>query len=282
MACKSRSGFPGSTNGSVLKTNRFFRTIIGFFGKTFGFVRATEGCVHATFGWARATKGFVDATYGFERETGGARLKSGLKSVSQSVPNAFRAEKNAEKSRFHWRFHTSKKSSSFLEISASNSHNKMDDHSGLDRGNGGIANANPRSQRPRRNPLKNNIMNLNNKAIQRAELINEALLNTQTTGTAFGGVTYAEFSSGIAPSFEKRVAYDQSQMTSEGLRQEIENADITTAEYVVLYRDGIRSHPAHGPNSPLYVQCGYVADNQKRSGLTRRAADDPAPTGVMN
>ena len=93
MACKSRSGFPGSTNGSVLKTNRFFRTIIGFVGKTFGFVRATEGFVHATFGWARATKGFVGGTYGFERETGGARLKSGLKSVSQSAPNAFRAEK---------------------------------------------------------------------------------------------------------------------------------------------------------------------------------------------
>lgn len=146
--------FPRSTNGSVLKTNRFSPTIIGFFRKTFGFVRATEGCVHATFGWARATKGFVGGTYGFERETGGARPKTGLKSVSQSAPNAFRAEKNAEKGCFHWRFHTSKKSSSFLEISASNSHNKMDDHSGLDRGNGGIANANPRSQRPRRNPLK--------------------------------------------------------------------------------------------------------------------------------
>lgn len=124
-------------------------------------------------------------------------------------------------------------------------------------------------------------MNINNKMVHRADLMTNALIQNQATGVAFGGLSYSEFSSGIAPSFEKRVAYDQSLMTSEGLYQEIQNADITTAEHVILYRDAIRSHPDYGPNSALYVQCGYVADNQKRSGLTRRSADEPTPTGVL-
>ena len=108
----------------------------------------------------------------------------------------------------------------------------------------------------------------------------EALHNNQATGIAFGGMPYAVFSSGIAPSFETRDAYAQTLMKAEGERQEIVNADIVSAGYLIHYRDGIRSHPDYGPNSALYVQCGYVADNQKRSGLTRRSADEPAPTGV--
>ena len=39
-------------------------------------------------------------------------------------------------------------------------------------------------------------------------------------------------------------------------------------------RDAIRCHPDYGPNSALYVQCGYVADNQKKSGLTRPAGEE--------
>lgn len=109
----------------------------------------------------------------------------------------------------------------------------------------------------------------------------EALVNNNATGIAFAGIPYADFCSGIAPSFDKRDAYQESLLTADGERQEINNADIQTATYVGLYRDAIRSHPDFGPNSALYVQCGYVADNQKRSGLTRSSAEELPATGVM-
>jgi len=63
-------------------------------------------------------------------------------------------------------------------------------------------------------------------------------------------------------------------MTAAGQRQEIDNADLDTAEHVAHMRDAIRCHPGYGPNSALYVQCGYIADNQKKSGLTRPAGEE--------
>ena len=98
-----------------------------------------------------------------------------------------------------------------------------------------------------------------------------ALENNNATEVDFAGMTYAQFCSGVAPSFEKREQYEDSQMTAAGKRQEIDNADLNTADHVAHMRDAIRCHPDFGPNSALYVQCGYVADNQKKSGLTRPA-----------
>jgi hypothetical protein len=63
-------------------------------------------------------------------------------------------------------------------------------------------------------------------------------------------------------------------MNAAGERQEIDNADIDTVDQVHHMRDAIRCHPDYGPNSALYVQCGYVADNQKKSGLTRPAGEE--------
>jgi hypothetical protein len=98
---------------------------------------------------------------------------------------------------------------------------------------------------------------------------------------AFAGYSYNQFLSGIAPSFDKREEYAASLVLAVGQRQEIDNADEHTAKIVTRTRDAIRSHPDFGPNSALYVQCGYVADNQKRSGLTRNnSADAPPPSGV--
>ena len=102
----------------------------------------------------------------------------------------------------------------------------------------------------------------------------EALENNNATEVDFAGMNYTQFCSGVAPSFEKRELYAGSLMNAAGERQEIDNADIDTVDQVHHMRDAIRCHPDYGPNSALYVQCGYVADNQKKSGLTRPAGEE--------
>lgn len=121
-------------------------------------------------------------------------------------------------------------------------------------------------------------MIITNHTIERTKLVKEALYNNGATDVAFGALTYAAFCSGVDPSFDTRTAYERSLNISEGIRQEIDNADEQTATYVQRVVDGIKSHPDYGPNSPLYVQCGYTAQNQRRSGLTRPANNTP-PTG---
>jgi hypothetical protein len=90
---------------------------------------------------------------------------------------------------------------------------------------------------------------------------------------------YAQFVSGVAPSFDQREEYEGNLMLAVGQRQEIENADENSATYVTHMRDSIRCHPDYGPNSALYVQCGYIADNQRKSGLTRGQGDADESNG---
>ena len=109
-------------------------------------------------------------------------------------------------------------------------------------------------------------MIIKNQKVERAHLMKAALENNNATGVDFAGMDYAQFCSGVAPSFAMREQYVESLMTAAGQRQEIDNADLDTAEHVAHMRDAIRCHPDYGPNSALYVQCGYVADNQKKAG----------------
>ena len=117
-------------------------------------------------------------------------------------------------------------------------------------------------------------MIIKNRTVERARQMKEALVNNNATEVEFAGMTYAQFCSGVAPSFEKRELYQGSLMNAAGERQEIDNADLDTVEHVSHMRDAIRCHPDYGPNSALYVQCGYIADNQKKSGLTRPAGEE--------
>jgi hypothetical protein len=118
-----------------------------------------------------------------------------------------------------------------------------------------------------------------NKVIEKAALMKEALQNNNATGVDFAGMNYAQFVSGVAPSFDQREEYEGNLMLAVGQRQEIENADENSATYVTHMRDAIRCHPDYGPNSALYVQCGYIADNQRKSGLTRGQGDADESNG---
>ena len=85
-----------------------------------------------------------------------------------------------------------------------------------------------------------------NNTIQRAALMKEALQNNNATGVDFAGMNYAQFVSGVAPSFDQREEYEGNLMLAVGQRQEIENADENSATYVTHMRDAIRCHPDYG------------------------------------
>jgi hypothetical protein len=46
-----------------------------------------------------------------------------------------------------------------------------------------------------------------NRTVERARQMKEALINNNSTEVDFAGMPYAQFCSGVAPSFEKRELY---------------------------------------------------------------------------
>ena len=57
-----------------------------------------------------------------------------------------------------------------------------------------------------------------------------------------------------------------------------EAADSKTREYIKMVVHSVLANPDHGPNSALYRAMGYITDNERASGLTRKgdAPDDPS------
>ena len=55
-----------------------------------------------------------------------------------------------------------------------------------------------------------------NKVIEKAALMKEALQNNNATGVDFAGMDYAQFSSGVAPSFDQREEYEGNLMLAVG------------------------------------------------------------------
>ncbi len=111
--------------------------------------------------------------------------------------------------------------------------------------------------------------------IERAGLLKEALHNNNAVGIAFCGLLPGDYLAGIAPSFDLRAEQERVRSALAGLRQQIRNADAKTRVLNRRMADGIRSHPDFGPDSALYVQSGYVAHNQRRSGLARPPVETP-------
>ena len=128
-----------------------------------------------------------------------------------------------------------------------------------------------------------NTMIIKSYPYEKAGVVKDAWVNSEATGVAFGGLTYEQFCSGVAPSHDTRVDYSQTLNVAVGQRQAIDNADEDTGDLVQRVVDGIKSHPDYGINSPFYAQCGYVPKNQRRSGNTRGPGEpEPPISGSLN
>ena len=57
-----------------------------------------------------------------------------------------------------------------------------------------------------------------------------------------------------------------------------EAADKKTRELLKRVVHAVQAHPTYGPNSDLFRTMGYVTDDERKSGLTRKGQATPEPS----
>ena len=107
-----------------------------------------------------------------------------------------------------------------------------------------------------------------------------AMINAWETlapAKTFGGMTLEQFKAVVAPAqaARARIADLETQMTRAlNDRDAGDAAFLSKAQLVV---NGVLADPTEGPDSSLYEAMGYTRKSERRSGLTRKGNNTPAP-----
>ena len=91
----------------------------------------------------------------------------------------------------------------------------------------------------------------------------------------FGEMTLAQFRTAVKPSLDSRADIKSHEFQLTEQRQKRKLADPESVETCLKVVNGVRSSSKFGPTSALYKAMGYVPDNERSSGLTRRRAKKP-------
>ena len=98
---------------------------------------------------------------------------------------------------------------------------------------------------------------------------------------SFGGMTLAQFQTQVNKSLAPRQRLvELSDETIEQLTLR-DTEDLVTLGKVELIVAGVIADPEFGSDSALYEAMGYVRKSERKSGLTRRRDEEPAPTPVQ-
>lgn len=92
----------------------------------------------------------------------------------------------------------------------------------------------------------------------------------------FGGMTLADFETAMAPleaALDELRTLTVSRSAALKVRNQEEQALNAT---LIQVTHGVRSHPDHGEDSPLYRAMGFVPKSERATGLTRRS-EEPEP-----
>ena len=90
----------------------------------------------------------------------------------------------------------------------------------------------------------------------------------------FGGCSLEEYRALMAKSDQYRQRLDELRARYlESLRLR-DDADWELNEAYLKVVDGVKGHGGFGANSPLYKAMGYVPRDERRSGLTRKPAEE--------
>jgi hypothetical protein len=100
------------------------------------------------------------------------------------------------------------------------------------------------------------------------------LINAWTTlapTASFGGMTLAQYTKKVQPSFDARTAIDglEAQMTA--ALDNRDTADKVTSAMNQMVVNGVKGDPNYGDDSDLYDAMGYVRKSAKKSGLTKKS-----------
>ncbi|HEV7681169.1 MAG TPA: hypothetical protein VGO68_03530 [Pyrinomonadaceae bacterium] len=95
----------------------------------------------------------------------------------------------------------------------------------------------------------------------------------------FGGMTFAQFQTVVAPAKEARERIEdlQDQLT-QALNQR-DAADEATLAKIQQVVNGVLADPTEGPDGSLYEAMGYTRKSDRKSGLTRKKSSKGG-TGV--
>jgi hypothetical protein len=93
---------------------------------------------------------------------------------------------------------------------------------------------------------------------------------TMAPAKTFGGMTLAEFQTGITPSFtaRDRIADLNDQITQ--ANNDRDRSDEVSLQMAQRLVNGVLADATEGPNSSLYEGFGYTRKSERRSGLTRK------------
>ncbi len=94
----------------------------------------------------------------------------------------------------------------------------------------------------------------------------------------FSGMNLAQFKVLTGTSLTEREQLDTILRDRRAGIARREAADRKTREYTKMVVHAVLADPDHGPNSALYRAMGYITDNERASGLTRKgdASDGPS------
>ena len=90
----------------------------------------------------------------------------------------------------------------------------------------------------------------------------------------FGGMTLAQFETEINKSMQARVDITdiENQLTNRKKQRDL--IDQANWEKMQLVVDSVKGNPNYGKNSGLYQTMGYVTNDERKSGLTRKKKDN--------
>lgn len=92
---------------------------------------------------------------------------------------------------------------------------------------------------------------------------------------SFGGMTLPQYEAKIAPSLDSRTKIDdlERELAAEQLNRD--KSDLLSMPLATLVVNGVKGDAEEGPNSDLWKAMGYVPDDERKSGLTRKKAEPP-------
>jgi hypothetical protein len=94
---------------------------------------------------------------------------------------------------------------------------------------------------------------------------------------SFGGMTYVQFETAIAPSFTTRQQLEENDDQRTQLLTARADADEASLTKVSLVVNGVRADPNFGDDSGLIEAMGYTRASERKSGLTRKGGSPKPP-----
>jgi hypothetical protein len=95
---------------------------------------------------------------------------------------------------------------------------------------------------------------------------------TLAADQTLAGLTLAQFKAAIQPALD--ASGKVTSLTTERLdtRKTLDDSATSAHDTALLIVNGVKVHPEHGEDSPLYAAMGYVRKSDRKSGLSRKSS----------